>query len=254
MSKNSVVSKDITQVQTIQEQLATAIRLPLDTGEFETDRLKIYQDLFFTNINTLLSGMFPVAQDILGESAWSKLIRAFMVHHKAKTPLFLELGEEFLAFIQHSIELGADWVQNVPAYFLSLCHYEWVEIAVDISEGEAPDPSAAEGDSVLLGTPRLSPTAVVLHYTYPVHQVSKTNASPEPVDTFLVVYRNRALEVCFIELKRLAFQLLSSLQQGIGLSGRDLVAYWLKEDHLDEKLQSAGEQELLKWQEIGLIY
>ena len=66
----------------------------------EDRRLAIYRSLFFNNLYNLLGTMFPVLKKIHSDDRWRYMIRQFMKHHKSETPYFLQLPEEFLAFLQ----------------------------------------------------------------------------------------------------------------------------------------------------------
>ena len=57
----------------------------------EDRRMAIYRELFFNNLESLLSNMFPVLNRIHSDEHWQKLVRGFMQGHQAKTPYFLQL-------------------------------------------------------------------------------------------------------------------------------------------------------------------
>ncbi|VAW49801.1 FIG005107: hypothetical protein, partial [hydrothermal vent metagenome] len=122
--------------QRLQQQFAAHIRDPQNTayapeGELpiESRRLIAYQELFFNNIKSFFSQIFPVCAEILGEERWLDILREYLVKHDAHTPLFHELGQEFLLF------LDSEFVpkENDPAFLLELAHYEWVELALSVS-------------------------------------------------------------------------------------------------------------------------
>ena len=79
----------------------------------EERRLAIYRDLVFNNVESLLAGNFPVLKQVLGDTDWRSLVRGFFRVHRAQTPLFPELGREFLRFLDArandatSVTLGA---------------------------------------------------------------------------------------------------------------------------------------------------
>jgi uncharacterized protein len=66
----------------------------------EDRRVGIYRELIFNNVESLLAGYFPVLHRLLPTSHWKGLVRDFFVRHRARTPLFMELAQEFLDFIQ----------------------------------------------------------------------------------------------------------------------------------------------------------
>ena len=85
----------------------------------EERRLAVYRELFLNNIRELLAGNFPVIRRTLGEDAWQALVRNFHVHHRAQTPLFPEIGQEFLQFLRQRQEAGTGDPQWLP----ELAHY-----------------------------------------------------------------------------------------------------------------------------------
>ena len=58
-------------------------------GDIEDRRMAIYRSLFFNNLKSLLSNMFPVLKKLHSPDAWSAIIRQFMQQHRATTPYFL---------------------------------------------------------------------------------------------------------------------------------------------------------------------
>jgi hypothetical protein len=186
-------------------------------ADIEDRRMGIYRELIFNNVESLLSGNFPVLHRLLPEDHWKGLVRDFFIRHRARTPLFTELAQEFLDFLsnertRHPAE---------PPFLLELAHYEWVELALLISD-EEPDLTAVDPNGDLLaGHPVLSPLAWPLTYRYPVHRIAPelqpTEAPAEP--TYLVAYRTRAERVEFMETNAVTQRLLALLQEDPESSG-----------------------------------
>ncbi len=188
----------------------------------EDRRMKIYRDLFFNNLSNLLGTMFPVLRRIHDDAAWRRMIRQFMQRHRAETPYFLELPEEFLAFLQDEFEPG-----NSDFPFLAeLAHYEYVELALSVST-EKNDCEDVEPDADLLGnTPVKSKLAWAFAYHYPVHRIAPDflpeTASDEAV--YLAVYRGGDDVVRFMELNAVTAALLDAIDNNErGLSGAALL-------------------------------
>lgn len=176
-------------------------------------RMRIYTQIVFNNLEASLATCFPVCKAVLGKRAWHKLVRGFFVHHQSHSPLFRQIPEEFLAYLEHS--QAFDDVPQLPCYFKSLAHYEWIELAVSAAEVTLDMAKMnAEGD-LLQNAVILTPTLRLLVYDYPVHQISLKNkplaALEAPV--YLAVYRDLNDEVRFVEINQLTFRLLSLLQQ-----------------------------------------
>jgi hypothetical protein len=189
-------------------------------ADVEDRRMAIYRELFFNNISGLLEGAFPVLRKLLGDVRWRALIRDFMVHHRAATPLFLELSQEFLDYLGTT---RAATATDDPPFMLELAHYEWVELALGVSDDE-PDPTHANPNGNLLdGVPVVSPLAWNLSYRFPVHRIGPElqPEAPGTAPTHLVVYRNRAERVEFLEINAITQRLLTLLQEPRPRTGRD---------------------------------
>lgn len=193
---------------------------------FEDRRLAIYRELLFNNIDGLLAGNFPVIRTLLGEARWKVLVRAFYRDHRCRTPLFPEIAREFLRFV----EGRAARADGDPPFLAELAHYEWVELALQISEAgvddidhELLDGSVSTPDQALLdGVPMLSPLAWPFAYRWPVHRLSPDYmpALPPDAPTLLLLRRESDGNVRFSELSPLAFRLLQRLEDQPSLSGR----------------------------------
>jgi len=190
--------------------------------DIEDRRMAIYRDLFFNNIRNLLSNMFPVLKKLHSKDKWAAIIRQFMQDHRATTPYFLRLPQEFLDFLQLEYERGDD---DFP-FLLELAHYEYAELSLSISEDEndltGVDP---EGD-LLSNVPVKSELTKAYAYQYPVHRISADFLPDEPGEqpTYLAVYRGSNDKVGFIELNPMTAGLLDAIANNEnGLSGETLL-------------------------------
>lgn len=182
--------------------------------------MAIYQGLVYRNIESFIARGFPVLRAITPDERWHPLVRDFIREHSCLSPYFLDIGQEFLAYLEN--ERGDR--HNDPPFLLELAHYEWVELALDIAADVLPDVSSA-GTDYLVQRYRLSPLAWSLSYRYPVHRIcgdflpTQSPASP----TFLVVYRNRDDLVQFLEINAVTARVLQLLQEG-EYSGDEIVS------------------------------
>jgi hypothetical protein len=193
-------------------------RNPAPEG-LEDRRLKIYRELFYNNVESLLAGNFPVIRAITADPRWHGLVRGFFAEHQSHTPLFTELGREFIRYLDARSERGAD----DPPFLRELAHYEWVELALGIDETRLDDlPCNPEGD-LLAQLPVLSPIAWPLVYRFPVHRIHadfQPEVAPEQ-PTCLVVVRNRAEQVSFMEVNPATIKLIETLKANSSHSGLD---------------------------------
>lgn len=173
----------------------------------EPRRLQVYRDLVYRNIEGFISSAFPVLRSLYADDAWEALVRSFILTHQCKTPLFLQISEEFLAFVS-ALEPSA-----LRPFEAELAHYEWLELAVDVAEGEVP----AE---VSLDTPDaqyayVSPAAQLGSYQFPVHRIGPSFQPENATDpSFLLVYRDREQRVQFMELSAGSARLIYEMQKG----------------------------------------
>lgn len=181
---------------------------PLPDG-IEPRRMAIYNDLFYNNIENFASSTFPVLRSIISDERWHQIVRDFVHRHQSHTPYFLEISQEFLRYFQDEfIPQSSD-----PIFLQELAHYEWVELALDVSNETMPEVSTTP-QNLLDAVAHVSPLAWRLSYQFPVHSIGAdyqpTQAPANP--TFLIVYRNRANKVHFMETNAATFRLLQLLE------------------------------------------
>lgn len=221
--------------------------------DVEPGRMAIYRDLFFNNIRGLLEAAFPVLHSLMSEDSWSGLVRDFMSNHRCKTPLFAELSQEFLGYLEKRQSYGT----LTPPFMWELAHYEWVELALAVSDVERLDGLVDPNGDLHRKHPILSPLAWPLCYQYPVHKIDKNNQPNQPGDvaTCLLVYRDSSDEISFIEINPLIYWLLNLLQSEDQISGGealDMVVQQLSPND-PESIRSAGAQFLQALRRRGII-
>ena len=195
-------------------------RTPAPDG-IENRRMKIYRELFFNNVSSMLSSNFPVLRTLYEDEDWIRLMRDFFSGHRCQTPLFPELPKEFLRYLQD--ERGQR--DEDPPFLQELAHYEWVELALELDEREIDDIEAEREGDLLNGVPMLSPLAWPLSYRFPVHLIKPGFQPSEPPEdaTHLLVYRNREDEVKFMQLNEVTHYLLNRMQLNPEMTGLQLL-------------------------------
>ena len=204
-------------LQQLQARFAAHLRDPQHNaapGQIPDARMQVYRELYFNNIQSLLAANFPVIKRTLGDARWQAQVRAFCRDHRAHTPLFTEIGQEFIHFLDAApANTGAPWL-------LELAHYEWIELALQISD--APLPAHDPSGDLLAGVPVCSPWCRALAYQWPVHRIGPehqpTQLAEQP--TLLLARRQADGSIAFSELSPLLYRLLERLEHEPGLSGR----------------------------------
>lgn len=239
--------------QDTQYQFAAHIRDPAHQaapGQIEDRRMAIYRDLFFNNINGTLENAFPVIRSLFTEDSWLAMVRDFMIRHQSKSPLFIEIAREFMAYLDDERE-----ADNDPPFLSELAHYEWVELALSIAEPEFRlTPLEADQDLLTLKYSQ-SPLAWLLVYQYPVHKISPDNRPQQPSETpnCLLVQRNEDEQIKFIELNPVSARLLELLSQGqTGYQAVDEIATAMQ--HPDPQVvENGARQMIVDWLARGIL-
>ena len=190
----------------------------------EARRLKIYEDLVYNNIESFISSGFPVLHSLYSAQDWEQLVRSFMQRHRCHSPYFLEISQEFLQYLLRVHEM----CPVDPPFMTELAHYEWVELALTVSEEELPA-SVACAD-IADAVPGLSPLAWSLAYQFPVHRIG-SNFRPLEADgpTYIVVYRDRSDSVRFMEVNAATARLLELVAANQTQSSTALLAVLAQE-------------------------
>lgn len=176
----------------------------------ETRRMAIYRQLFFNNLYSLLGTFFPVLRKIHSDKQWSRFVRGFMQKHRAQTPYFLQLPEEFLGYLQNEFEAQED---DFP-FLTELAHYEYAELALAVAEDE-PDLTGVDANGDLLGgVPVKSDLSWSFAYRYAVHRIAPDYLprEPEAQPVYLALYRDADGDVGFLELNAITAALLDAIE------------------------------------------
>lgn len=183
----------------------------------EARRMKVYNELLYNNLESFLLACFPVLRKVLGKHRWTRLVRAFFSMHRSHTPYFRQIPDEFMQFLQNEWEPGEDY----PDFLLELAHYEWIELVLTVSNrDEQLTPHDANGD-LIEGRPLLNPVLANLAYQYPVHRI-RPRGKIVVAPTFLLVFRDAAFNIRFVEQSPVSARLLRLLEPGT-LTGREAV-------------------------------
>ena len=245
----------------IQRAFAAHIREPslnAAPSDIEDRRMNIYRELFYKNIEGFISSAFPVLRKLYSNSDWHLMVRDFINRHQSQSPYFLEISEEFLAYLEaerqpHSCD---------PVFTLELARYEWAELALFVAEQNIPDDAVPQDQSLVNHIPMLSPLAWSMVFTYPVHQIGQSFQPQQPSEhpVCLVVYRNRHDKVAFLEANPVTARLLELCEENYKSnaphSGRDLLQQIATElQHPKANLIiDAGAEILAQLRQLDIIY
>ncbi|MDI1230976.1 MAG: putative DNA-binding domain-containing protein [Methylobacter sp.] len=229
-----------------QLEFAAYIRDPENNpppADVQPQRIAMYRELFFNNIDSFLSANFPVLQTILDDQQWFQLGQDFFAKHACQSPHFSKIPEEFLDYLQNERDSSNDF-----PFMLELAHYEWVEMALSIAK-ETVSGRHQNLDNLQNQSIQLSSLAWPLAYQYPVHKISPDflpETAPEQA-TFLVVYRNPDDEVNFMEITPITYRLLEIIQEHEQVLVTDCLKQVAEEmHHPNPEMIMAGGLQILK--------
>ncbi len=193
--------------QEYQNTFTAHIRDPLNNkkpNNVNEERMAVYREGVYNNIFESASVCFPVCQATLGKNDWNNIIRKFVSTHHASSPIFRDIPHELLKCLETD--------NDTPDYIKQLAHYEWAELAVSMQQTDKT--TLSETTDLLNETPVLAPAHMVLEYDYPVQKISAQFKPEQTEQTHLLVFRNKAFDVNFIELNPMTYALLQTILQG----------------------------------------
>jgi hypothetical protein len=238
-----------TNFNNIQDELTQAIRSKTfqSLSGVEDRRLNIYRELFYNNIESFISGTFPVLKECTSLDKWQKIVRCFFIEHEAKSPYFLEISEEFLIFLAADTENTLE----LPAYAYALAHWEWMELFADAYiETQDNVCSVINLERDILTTIEC---AWLQAYEYAVHKI-EVESGIEQAPTFLLIYRDMKDEVGFIELNPLSYLLFEALQNNTQLTVENIVQEIATSHAMPLQQLLAGAYETIsQWADLKLI-
>ena len=182
-------------------------------GDVADERMAVYRDLVYSNIERMMSNLFPVLRKVTADEPWHALVRDFFRTHRSHTPYFRQIPDEFIQFLQNEWTPPAGY----PPFTLALAHYEWIELVLSVSNRSA-DQAVDPGGDLLGGVPVLNPVLANLRYDWPVQRIAPRRKT-QPAETHLLVFRDDADQIRFSEINAFTARLLTLLEPG-KLSGR----------------------------------
>jgi len=247
---------NLSDFQQVQQQFAAYIRDP-DNQPMPKDvtaqRMTAYRQLFYNNVAGILANAYPVLRKIYDDNNWHRLIQTYFKNHHARTPLFPQIPQEFLRYLEQDYQLTND----DPAFLYELAHYEWVETAVNIDQREIDLTNINSKGDLLTQRPEINPIMWQMAYQFPVHKISPDfqPTTPPETPTYIAVFRNLQDNVNFVQLNPLSAHLLQKLtvnEQHIGQAVLENIATEMQ--HISsQKIIEAGLHMMQTWLEHDIL-
>ncbi|WP_333797677.1 HvfC family RiPP maturation protein [Rheinheimera sp.] len=245
------MTKSSLDFQAVQQQFAAAIRDPANAAPatVNAERMAVYQQLFFNNVQNFVNSAFPVLHSLYPASLWQQKLRQFFAQSSLSSPYFLDIAAGFFQWFSSKGLSAED-----PAFAIELAHYEWLELylATTTSEAQTPRLETLHSTQPL----QFSELALLLCYQYPVMQISR-DFQPTVADGpyYLLMYRNDTDEIKFVSLNELSATTMQILATTPGLSLDEVLAQLkLFIPAADPEVLQAGAAELFsKFARKGVI-
>lgn len=236
----------------IQKQWALWLRNPdgaSPPANVSNRRLQVYNRLVRNNIESFVERGFPVLAEVLSQQQWQSLLQAFIEKHHSKSPLFANIGDEFVNFLETFTRSQASAI-SYPGFTYQLACYERMEVEAYHAQMSCIPPVVAQAECTSWC---VNPSLQWRDFNYPVHtiqpQLIPNTPLPQPI--FIAVYRvdcfdeNKQLSstVKFMQLNPVTMLLIDLLQRQPGLSITDMAV------RLSEQLPQYSVQQL----EQGLL-
>ena len=193
----------------VQYQFTAHLRDPDNNpapAEIEDRRMEIYRGLLYRNVQGFLANGFPVTRQLYSDEHWHKMVRDFFSNHQSQSPYFKDISKEFIDYLNNERVAQAE----DPAFLRELVHYEWLEIVLSFVDADIDWSHINKEGNLLKEIPVLSPFVQLNRYDYPVHKIKPDfqPESPSEQPTFILVYRDLADKVGFMEMNPMTARLV----------------------------------------------
>jgi hypothetical protein len=162
-------------------------------GMDAADRIAIYRGMYRARLADVLREDFPRVEAVVGEAAFSVLVRRYLARHPSTHPSVRQVGRRFAAFV-------ADTAAG-PSFLADLARLEWARVeAFDAPDADPLCLADLEGIPPA-GWPAMRfrpiPSCLLVESDWPVHEVWAAAADPgcrgpwtcEPRATAIRVWR-----------------------------------------------------------------
>jgi len=241
------------ELAALQKRFSDHIRDPENNPApdgIEDRRLAIYRRLFSNNLSSLFGKNFPIARKIVPDDRWRELIRAFMIEHRPTTPLFPEIGREFVRFLAEHPEQYPEW-----PWLAELCHWQFMATCVRNDESELSETGADPEGDLMAGHPVVNPTLRLAQYEWAVHEIRANRIPEAPKTVILAIFRKPDDKLGRMQINAVTGRLLELLQESPDTTGQMCLKQLAEEiGHAEpDTMARQGKQLLESSRQKGLV-
>jgi hypothetical protein len=142
-------------------------------------RFNVHRNNVLVGLIEVLRGRYPVVERLVGEEFFGAMAREFVTYHPPRSPVLLEYGERFPAFL-----VAFEPAQELP-YLPDVARLEWLRHAAyhaaDAEPMAGADLAGVPADRIGAAVLKLHPSAGLIASNYPVLSIWETNAMDREV-------------------------------------------------------------------------
>jgi len=193
-------------------------------GLIRANRFGVYRNNVFASLTAVLRIRYPVIERLTGEEFFQAATSLFIAAHPPSTPVLIEYGEDFPAFLQNF-----EPARGAP-YLADVARLEWLRHAAchaaDLEPLTAQSLAYVPPEEAAQLTFEFHPSAGLIASPFPVVSIWQTNTcdtevrpiSPELGGEAALIVRP-GLEVTVLRLNPDEYAFAAALAQGAALAG-----------------------------------
>ena len=228
---NSSLNNSIPDFQQYQHQFVDYLRNPLKNEvlpESLPQGSRVYAKLLSSKMEGSGYNCFPISCQLLGAVRWKQLIQTFIRDHRCISPLYREIPDEFVDYL-----MNQQTPLKLPEFIVELAHYEWMELVLETVKPSQSGNFFPVKSDLLTVIPALNPVLHLLHYHYPVQNISasdpywknwESRLEPYPQEAIILAgLRDSNDKIHFIELNAVTTRLIELMQEGLSTGEQALL-------------------------------
>ncbi|MSR14455.1 MAG: DUF2063 domain-containing protein [Gammaproteobacteria bacterium] len=173
-------------------------------------RVAVYRKAVIHNIERFMADNFPRIKEILDPGIWESMIRDYFIRHRANTPTFAKLPQEFLDYLRVERQTQSD-----PPFLYELAHFDWLENVIATDERRIDLTGTDVNGALLDDEIAVNPIHRVEVYRFPILALGPQYqpALPPTAPTNIVAFRDAEHRYAVLELNAVALQLFTTIKE-----------------------------------------
>jgi uncharacterized protein len=182
-------------------------------------RVAVYRRAVIYNIGRFMADNFPRIKAVLDSSTWDEMIRDYVIRHRATTPTFAKLPDEFLDYLRSERQVSD------PPYLYELAHFDWLENVIATDERRIEPAGITLDGDLLDGAIAINPIHRIETYRFPILAIDEHHRpeAPPASPTNIVAFRDQRHQYGVLDLNAIALRLFIAVRDQPLLSARHIL-------------------------------